>query len=79
VKIKDRIIKIIADEYLDGDIKKINEETSFNNDLNFDSLDRVELRMTLEEELGMKISDEDADQIDTVRDIISCLERRQHK
>jgi len=49
-------------------------EASFIDDLNADSLDLVELIMSLEEEFGVKISDEDAAKILTVQDAMTYLE-----
>ena len=45
---------------------EINEEASFQEDLDADSLDLVELIMELEDQFGIKISDEDAQKIQTV-------------
>jgi hypothetical protein len=49
-------------------------ETPLAQDL--DSLDVVELVMALEEELGVKISDKEAEKIKTVEDIVRLLRRR---
>ena len=62
-----RLRKIIA-EQLSVDEEEVVPEASFIEDLNADSLDLVELIMTLEEEFDIKISDEDAEKIQTVQD-----------
>ena len=69
---EDRLKKIIADQ-LSVSEEEITPEASFIEDLNADSLDLVELIMSLEEEFGVKISDEDAEKIQTVQDAIDYL------
>lgn len=70
---QDRLKKIIA-EQLSVDEEEVIPEASFIEDLNADSLDLVELIMTLEEEFNVKISDEDAENIRTVQDAIDYLQ-----
>jgi acyl carrier protein len=41
----------------------------------FDSLDVVELVMALEEELGVKISDKEADEVKTMQDLVRLIRR----
>ena len=48
----------------------------FVDDLNADSLDLVELVMSLEEEFGTEISDEDAENIRTVQDAVDYIDER---
>jgi acyl carrier protein len=43
----------------------------------FDSLDVVELVTALEEELGVKISDKEADEVKTVQDLVRLIRRSQ--
>ena len=61
----DRLKKIVV-EQLGVDEEEVKPEASFVDDLNADSLDLVELIMSLEEEFGTEISDEDAEKIRTV-------------
>jgi acyl carrier protein len=73
----ERVKKIIA-EQLGVDEGNITPKTSFVEDLNADSLDLVELIMSLEEEFGQgsqafEISDEDAEKIVTVQDAVNYL------
>ncbi|MCC6175984.1 MAG: acyl carrier protein [Chloroflexi bacterium] len=69
---EDRLKKIIA-EQLSVNEEDVVPEASFIEDLNADSLDLVELIMSLEEEFGVKISDEDAAKIQTVQDALDFL------
>ena len=59
-------VKTIVVQQLEVDKEQVTEEASFANDLGADSLDTVELVMALEEEFDIEISDEVAEQIDTV-------------
>lgn len=69
---EERLKKIIA-EQLSVNEEDITPDASFIEDLNADSLDLVELIMSLEEEFGVKISDEDAEKIQTVQDAMDYL------
>ena len=62
-----RMQKLIA-EKLDIDESKVTLESSFRKDLDADSLDTYELVYAIEEELGIKIDDEKANEFETVGD-----------
>jgi acyl carrier protein len=72
----DRLKKIIV-EQLGVDEEEVTPQASFVEDLNADSLDLVELIMSLEEEFGMEISDEDAERIQKVSDAVEYIEEHQ--
>ena len=59
------------------DPETITMDTSIVDDLGADSLDIVELIMSLEDIFGISISDDDAAQLDTVRRIVEYLEKLQ--
>jgi len=59
-------VRGILVEQLGVDEEQVTEDASFQADLDADSLDLVELIMELEDQFGLKISDEDAQQISTV-------------
>jgi acyl carrier protein len=63
--VNEKLRKIIADQ-LGVEEERVTPEAHFIEDLNADSLDLVELIMALEEEFGVEISDEDANQLTTV-------------
>ena len=67
-----RVKKIIV-EQLGVEEDEVVATASFVEDLNADSLDLVELIMSLEEEFNVKISDEDAEKIRTVQDAMDYL------
>jgi acyl carrier protein len=69
----ERVKKIIVDR-LGVDESKITLEASFKEDLGADSLDVVELVMELEDEFDMEISDEDAEKISTVGEVVNYID-----
>jgi acyl carrier protein len=71
--VSDRLKKIIVDQ-LGVDEGEVVSSASFVEDLNADSLDLVELIMSLEEEFKLQISDEDAEKITTVQEADDYIE-----
>ncbi len=69
MSIEEKVKKIVA-EKLSVDLDEVVPEASFVDDLGADSLDLVELIMTMEEEFDVEISDEDAEKLVTVKDVI---------
>lgn len=67
-----RVIEIIV-EQLGVSEEEVTIEASFIEDLGADSLDLVELIMAMEEEFSIEISDEDAEKIQTVQDVVSYI------
>jgi len=70
-----KVKEIIAKE-LEVDVKQLQPEAKFIEDLGADSLDIVELVMALEEEFGIDIPDDEADKLKTVGDAMEYLKRQ---
>ncbi len=72
----DKIKKLIAKK-LEIDEAKITMEASFRQDLGADSLDTYELVYAIEEEMGVSIPDEKANEFETVRDAYEYIKSQQ--
>jgi acyl carrier protein len=67
-------LKPVIAEQLGVDEGEVREDASFTEDLNADSLDLVELIMSLEEQFNLQISDEDAEKITTVGEAVDYIQ-----
>ena len=67
-----RVIEIVIEQLGVGE-EEVTMEASFIDDLGADSLDLVELIMAMEEEFSLEISDEDAEKIQTVQDVVNYI------
>jgi acyl carrier protein len=70
-------MQVIVAEQLGVEQEQVTREAEFIQDLNADSLDMVELVMSLEEEFGIEISDEEVENIRTVGDAVDFIEENQ--
>ncbi|QKG84652.1 acyl carrier protein [Kroppenstedtia pulmonis] len=68
-----RVQRIIVDR-LDVDAAEVTMEASVKDDLGADSLDVMDLILELEDEFSMEISDDQAEKINTVGDIVTYIE-----
>ena len=75
MNIQERVKNIICDQ-LAVEAEKVTDTASFIDDLGADSLDIVELVMTMEEEFDLDIPDEDAEKMKTVGDVIKYIEEK---
>jgi len=69
----ERVIQIISDK-LAIDPEQITAESTFSEDLGADSLDVVELLMALEDEFGLTIDEEEAENIESIRDVVRYIQ-----
>lgn len=69
----DKIKDIIIDQ-LQVEESDVAMDTNLMKDLSADSLDAVEIIMAIEDEFGIKIPDEDAENIQTVGDLVKYVE-----
>ena len=72
---QDKIIALIS-EATTIEASKITAGTSFVDDLNLDSLDIVELMMKMEDEFGVEIPEEEAENLKTVGDVAKYVESK---
>ncbi len=70
-------IKTLLAEQLDADIESITMDTDIGNDLGADSLDVVEMIMSLEDEFGIQVPDEQIEEIKTVGDLVNYIQSQQ--
>jgi acyl carrier protein len=73
-EIADKVRAIIADQLM-VDPEEVLDESSFVEDLGADSLDTVEMIMSMEEEFGIEISDEEAEKLATVGEAVAYFEK----
>lgn len=72
----EKMKKLVADK-LEVDESKVTLESSFRQDLGADSLDTYELVYAIEEEMGISIPDEKANEFETVKDALEFIRSQQ--
>ena len=70
---KNKILELIANQ-LNRSVDELTEDKEFVKDLGADSLDIVEMFMSLEDEYNITVSDEEAVKIKTIGDVIKLIE-----
>ncbi len=78
VTLEKEVIDIVV-EQLGVDAADVTLDKSFVEDLNADSLDITELLMTLEERFGFEISEEDAEKLKKIRDVVNYINQKKAK
>ena len=66
-------VKVIVVEQLGVEEEKVRKEATFVDDLSADSLDIVELVMSIEEEFDIEIADVEAEKIVTIEDVVEYI------
>ena len=74
-EIFDKLKELVVDQ-LGVEEDEVTMEASMQDDLGADSLDLVDLVMSVEDEFGVKVADEDLENIKTVGDIVNYIEDR---
>jgi len=72
MSLEERVKNLVISQ-LGVDAEKVTTDSSFIDDLGADSLDTVELVMAFEEEFDMEISDDEAQKLRTVGDVVKYL------
>ena len=70
---KDRILEIIAEQF-NVKVEDLDEDTNFVDDLNVDSIELLELVMTIEDEFDLELEDEVLENLTTVGDVIDFID-----
>lgn len=72
---KERVLEIIADQF-NVNVDDLTENTDFVEDLNADSIELVELVMSLEDEFDVEVEDEALEKIKTIGDVLDYIEEQ---
>ena len=72
-KIYEKIVEIIQESR--GEEFQVSQTLSLKDDLQADSVDLMEFILTVEDEFGIEISDEDIDVLKNVSDVVACVQK----
>ena len=72
-EIYERIVEIIQESRGEG--FQVSQTLSLKDDLQADSVDLMEFILSVEDEFGIEISDEDIDELKNVSDVIACVQK----
>jgi acyl carrier protein len=73
---EEKVIKLVC-EATKIDSSNVSKDTNFIDDLNLDSLDMVELMMKMEDEFGVEIPEDEAENLKTINDVVEYLKAKQ--
>jgi len=69
-------LRVLIAEHLEVDVRHVTDDAHLSRDLGADWLDRLELIILVEEIAGVEITDDEADQIEVVGDLIHYIDKR---
>ena len=72
-KIYEKIVEIIQESRREE--FQVSQTLSLKDDLQADSVDLMEFILTVEDEFGIEISDEDIDELKNVNDVVACVQK----
>ena len=72
-EIYEKIVEIIQESR--GEEFQVSQTLSLKDDLQADSVDLMEFILTVEDEFGIEISDEDIDELKNVNDVVACVQK----
>ena len=72
-KIYEKIVEIIQESR--GEEFQVSQTLSLKDDLQADAVDLMEFILTVEDEFGIEISDEDIDELKNVSDVVACVQK----
>ncbi|WP_270736603.1 acyl carrier protein [Streptococcus anginosus] len=72
-EIYEKIVEIIQESR--GEEFQVSQTLSLKDDLQADSVDLMEFILTVEDEFGIEISDEDIDELKNVSDVVACVQK----
>lgn len=73
-EVQDKVVEIVCNQ-LSVNKEDVTPDASFVEDLGADSLDTVELVMAFEEEFGLEIPDDEAENITTIKSAVDWIEK----
>ena len=76
-EIYEKIVEIIQESR--GEEFQVSQTLSLKDDLQADSVDLMEFILTVEDEVGIEISDEDIDELKNVSDVVACVQKNLNK
>lgn len=74
----EKVKKLLAAQ-LNVGVETIKDESKIVEDLGADSLDMIEMLMSLEEQFGVSVSDEEAENLKTVGDVVALIDSKSNK
>lgn len=78
MNIRDRVLEVISEQF-NLTVDELQENVSFTNDLDADSIQLMELVMSIEDELGIEIDDEAIAEINTIGDLLEYVDTLENK